>query len=1701
MSMQKNFLSVVNKAQNREFCHKKLLKSIENSFDINELDAFLNVYSKALFHLYCSEYANKNPFVARGLEFLAKLAIDITLKCVKPLDVTNPNGTVSQVYDITSDQFFNNLLKCSLKFTLVEKSEVRFNTCYFITVLLQNIGNNVEMDYSLCNTILESLVELLDDPKVNVRLQALKALVRLQEPGNPECVVLNSFLVLFADPNSEVRKAVISLVAPHPQSFAKIRERLNDIDINVRQAAYTKWADTNPKLYLKIVDRNFILTCGFADNYKKINQIVTEKLLPKWLTAYQGNYLDLLKALKLDADENDIKNFEDLCSNVMDVFLKAHSFSDVVKCLPINKKDKVVPVDLIHLESALYWSILVSYLRNRDDSDDYLQDILPELTAFSNYIERVIKEKSATAMDEWENLEYQNIILQLFKMASGYDMSDEVGRKTFYNLILQILSTYKFQQKVITIIINVAAQLNQNICTLTTDMCQVISEIREPLIDDIPSEETLRARNFQMSQLKVKIHNLEIAEEDALKIKDFQHANIVHNELKECQRQFEVLTNTFSQSEKVRTSKDDPETICRCLDILIGLLQTPSIIKMSEALLTCKDEFLMPLMNNNISDIHWRFILCLGLFSVIDKDIAFQHANFMCLPIATYRAIPNYDKKALKISVACVTDLIRVYGVNVIGIEDANALMNQTTNRRKLYSEDMNELTAVNKEDINIEFIIDIIVDMLDDENEDVRNTAAKAISRLMLYNFPVNPELITRLILKWYNPLTVKKDVKLQQQVGFIITCFADHVEGSRRIVEKAVLPIIYNLVNAPRNSPLVEVDIDNVLKFLSALTTISKANETENIHRSLARSIIEKISNKPNDACTPYFAKLLTYLDVGSDDSESLKNMISSIEFVLPDILDKAPHKNLVKFMNQLKMNSTSILEESEQAVDESRSISKTAIQNRTEGNAEETSVNQDDGELKSCRKSPCTSRVSNENEKAQEVPKRNSNLHEIEGNFNEIEANTAKKNRKDNSSEQEEGTFKADDELSAQKNCKKSPFSNGISKKLSLMKHRRDSSRGGKKLPKIPEESTLDKFSKKSVVEKKCRVKKSKKIKEEDTKSSSKKSCIKKSIGKNIESSSDKGCSGFVNCDNTTSNNGVKNGLNLNSPKSMPHNASDNGNVNLEGQKDFPKKITRHLSKSQKVKIISQFVLQSSGTNINNSDTKSLENKSAISSKNEITKHSVDNSINKKNIARRLNNSAASSKSLVEKNVEQLQNTPSTDQKTPRKALLQRSTKQLSKTYSNIQIRSPVILLTPLKSRDCDTMSIQKHNGQGGSPQSSPDKTSLKKRVAKTPLSALGNRLSKKSSSATVTRSAPTKSFMENSSLPRTSSDTVHSERRDLRYSARKKNDYSAATPVRKRRSTTPNSLLKQKPNKIAKMNNCVDENKKEIKAANPISKTGNKNEKNEKRNNENTKTPAVISKPKYINDKNQSKNKSQGLRPQRIVSTEMKRNLRSPNKEKVSNLKKDNTKSNNTPKKKKELPVPVSMKKDINKEKNNSNKLPRKILRRSGRIEDKTLNEKEKPRGKKGENQYTSSDDDNCTKLSAKSDINCLKDISRDALKINSSLKSPRVLLNSDLNAKISTKVLKNVNSAVKESTSDPGVTGVGSKKNKKSKNAGVDIVNQSLKSCNRSNFNGNLSIERSPLSPPFTSTVTTQYVIFNNFSNRIQKEKRTKYHKR
>lgn len=112
---------------------------------------------------------------------------------------------------------------------------LRFNSCLFVRLILHHIGSKIQLENSICDLIQDAMLERtmvslfaffqlfynsdFKDPKSSIRHQAVMALVRLQDPLNPDCPVINTFLSLIVDGNPLVSNYITFVLKDFRYSF------------------------------------------------------------------------------------------------------------------------------------------------------------------------------------------------------------------------------------------------------------------------------------------------------------------------------------------------------------------------------------------------------------------------------------------------------------------------------------------------------------------------------------------------------------------------------------------------------------------------------------------------------------------------------------------------------------------------------------------------------------------------------------------------------------------------------------------------------------------------------------------------------------------------------------------------------------------------------------------------------------------------------------------------------------------------------------------------------------------------------------------------------------------------------------------------------------------------------------------------------------------------------------------------------------------------------------------------------------------------------------------------------------------------------------------------------------------------------------------------------------------------------------------
>ncbi|XP_066145569.1 condensin complex subunit 3-like isoform X2 [Euwallacea fornicatus] len=886
-------LTIIGNAQNGRFNHQKCLKQFEKVYKSLDKNEFSRILLKILQRLI--PHNSNNECCKLVLEFLGHFVGHIVT-----IENSPNQGLAHPLLTISVKFLFNLLQDHRNEWFLV-------NTCCFIDSMFNHIGDEVIVDDTIGNDIENVLLQTLQDAKATVRLKGISALSRLQNPTVERCAVIRGFVKCLRDANHLVRREVIKRLAPNSFTISKIKEATRDKSELVRFAAFSHLADIGIRR-LKIAHRRFILKSGFSETNSHVKKAFLEYLIPKWLTQLNKSYLKFLEVIKFDADESDIETTEELSNQVMNVFLKTETVESFIEELSLDDS-KLIPQDNIRSENVFYWNMLVKFLCQEED---YLDRIIPELTVFCDYINSLIEKKYLEGMDEFETLYFHYVLYQLFDITEKMDLSEEVGRKALDKLIQKTLLTRRLQPRLLNKLIQIAAKLNPNVDSLTQKICHIISDIWQPVTAfEQPSAADLQEKKFFRARLLVNLKTLEGDLEDVLESKDYIKAQQLSEQIAEKMNElakFDDVDNAQVPESQTRVVKDDQETLCWCLDMLISLLQYGRFQTLPQELQIYRDEFLMPLISKRNIEICWRAFQCLACYCIFDKNFAQKHLITLCAPLLSFGVLPNVHIKMLVASVHVVTDLIRLFGTELFESEASTLASKTMDGTRRLYNQEAETDDPISTTDrqLTVDAFINILLDILDNDEicEDLRDASITSILTLMLSNFPIDSMVIMRLVLRWYSP-TTQED--LQQKIGMTLQAYTNQITNAKEVVAKAIVPTLYNLAEAPETSPLANIDVDNLINFMCVLSDSKEVRGLLHIHSEIARRVLHEISCRPTSIVVVYFSKVLDHIKVDPNDSPAARELINNAEMILEkDDLDKTAKKKIQKFLGKLQNKS---------------------------------------------------------------------------------------------------------------------------------------------------------------------------------------------------------------------------------------------------------------------------------------------------------------------------------------------------------------------------------------------------------------------------------------------------------------------------------------------------------------------------------------------------------------------------------------------------------------------------------------------------------------------------------------------------------------------------------------------------------------------------------------------------------------------------
>ncbi|NXM96335.1 CND3 protein, partial [Sylvia borin] len=789
--------------------------------------------------------------------------------------------------------FMNYVFKFLLESHNANSHAVRFRSCQLVNKILGNLPENAEIDDDLFDKINETMMIRLKDKFPSVRIQAVLALTRLQDPKNENCPVVNVYSNLLEnDSNSDVRRVVLSSIAPSERTLPIIVGRVMDVKEAVRKLAYEVLAEKVHMRALTIAQRVKLLQQGLNDRSDAVKEVMKKKLLPAWLQFTEGDVLELLHKL-------DVENCPEVAIPVLNAIFSLSPLHDIVQnCKNLDSR-KLIPVEDLTPENVLYWRCLCEYLKSKaEEGEVVLEQVLPEPAIYADYLLSYLQNMPILSEEQKEDFNCLEKLMtkefigqQLILIIGCMDTMEEGGRKHLLVILQKILILPSTSAALIPLLVERLLSIVEDEDKRIQIIAEIMSEVHEPtvVVDQPVDAAELRKRKLKLAEIKVKLFEAKQALEECITLQDFNKASVLKEEITELEHKKNDLIKAEEQAEikEIRVEKNDPETLLKCLTMCHEVLK---IMSLSKGINPTINEIIQSMILPGVTNVHPAVrnmaVLCLGCCTLQNKEFAQQQ-----LPLLLQ--ILQIDNIKIKLSALnAIFDQLMLFGIEPFKTRRGNDSQSESADIRTENGDDKSETMEEEEEMATVHNLLKLLSGFLDSEYSELRTKAAEGIAKLMFSGRLISAKLLSRLVLLWYNPMT-EEDTRLRHCLGVFFPLFAYQNRSNQECFEEAYLPTVQTLLNAPATSPLAEVDISSVSELLvdltrpSGLRSQSKSQDYQEltVHDTLSMKICNEILVDLTAPGVRVYAKALNLLELSSSSTENLLVLLREIQEKVED------------------------------------------------------------------------------------------------------------------------------------------------------------------------------------------------------------------------------------------------------------------------------------------------------------------------------------------------------------------------------------------------------------------------------------------------------------------------------------------------------------------------------------------------------------------------------------------------------------------------------------------------------------------------------------------------------------------------------------------------------------------------------------------------------------------------------------------------
>lgn len=733
---------------------------------------------------------------------------------------------------------------------------VKFWSTYLVAALLSNMPEECEIDDKLFEKILLAMRERAFDTAARTRVEAIRALGRLQDPTNPQCPVMPALLLLLVhDQAVTVRKAVLQNIALTKASIDPIIGRTRDVSTEVRKYAFQILSLKVEIRMLKVEQRVQLLDAGLRDR-EAVVRAECHKLLQNWLSGFQDQPLEVLKCLQVDVYESVAS--EAIRSLITNRHIESKIFYNLIDQLEESILSGEIDTPLTP-EMALFWRTFVEeqiHTANETGGEDESVQSCTNLEITQFCI--LIKQQMALEAGDF-------VLLQLLKLARSLDLSDEAGRRMLSIFLSDLIITPETSDDMLLEVFDLLRRVFPRDAELIPVVVESLQVVGQPL-EQFRSEDKVQRLEDHLKELQGQLDELSGQyKKEKDKSRRSHLKSLMRNIQEEAQPMEEQLEIYDSLTQYVYT---------RTLMSLSRLFQLAPTSIQDERFTSFKTVMLQESLAHFSPEVLAQALQCAVHLALLDESQCATYLPFFCRVITEGEASEQYSAALLETALRGFFDLLLWHGWEVLerlmGSKTTKQVMRQLLAHLDYDGKD-NFQRMVDLQD-RLKFVYEHYASEKIDYDDEVkcaelfRSVVVEGFAKVLLLDrFPEEhkqyDEVLFQLIVLFYSPDTMYQYL-IRQCLTLFFSAYSTSPQPSHQNALQRMVLRCFRAVLQADSAAVAHIDNSQLCAFLLSLTQPSKDSPLFDlrctVHQNLAQELAEEIVEQADQ----YSAQQLTYL-----------------------------------------------------------------------------------------------------------------------------------------------------------------------------------------------------------------------------------------------------------------------------------------------------------------------------------------------------------------------------------------------------------------------------------------------------------------------------------------------------------------------------------------------------------------------------------------------------------------------------------------------------------------------------------------------------------------------------------------------------------------------------------------------------------------------------------------------------------------------